>query len=98
MPYSGDAGVAVVVPIKSFRLAKGRLAQVLNDAEREELARLTAQRVVEAAAGCALFVVCDDDDVAEWAAGVGLCCHGCSPWFVRYCLVLPVGIQFGLQR
>ncbi|NBR76292.1 MAG: 2-phospho-L-lactate guanylyltransferase [Actinobacteria bacterium] len=71
MPYSGDAGVAVVVPIKSFRLAKGRLAQVLNDAEREELARLTAQRVVEAAAGCALFVVCDDDDVAEWAAGVG---------------------------
>ena len=69
MSLSGEAGVAVVVPIKSFRLAKGRLAQVLSEAEREQLARANASRVAHAAAGCALFVVCDDEAVADWAAG-----------------------------
>ncbi|MEY3452434.1 MAG: hypothetical protein RL574_172, partial [Actinomycetota bacterium] len=34
MSHSGEAVVAVVVPIKSFRLAKARLAQVLSEAER----------------------------------------------------------------
>jgi 2-phospho-L-lactate guanylyltransferase len=71
MSHSGEPVVAVVVPIKSFGLAKARLAQVLSEAEREQLARANARRVAEAAAGCALFVVCDDDAVATWATGIG---------------------------
>ena len=65
------APTAVVMPIKSFRLAKGRLAEVLDPAEREHLARSGAARVALAAAGCSLFVVCTDDDVAAWAASIG---------------------------
>ncbi len=59
----------MLVPVKSFRLAKIRLAPALSDSEREELARTMATRVLAAAAAGALpaAVVCDDDDVARWA-------------------------------
>ncbi|MEY2740828.1 MAG: 2-phospho-L-lactate guanylyltransferase [Actinomycetota bacterium] len=58
---------AVVVPIKSFRLAKDRLAEVLTPAERADLARSCAGRVLDAARGFDTIVVCDDDEVAAWA-------------------------------
>jgi 2-phospho-L-lactate guanylyltransferase len=63
--------VAVLVPVKAFRDAKGRLSGVLSDEERVQLARWMASRVVAAAAPNPVAVVCDDDAVAEWAEGVG---------------------------
>lgn len=62
---------AVLVPVKSFAVAKGRLRGHLSDAERERLARWTAGRVVAAAAPHQVFVACDDEGVAEWAAARG---------------------------
>ena len=59
--------VALVVPVKSFHAAKGRLAPVLTPAERASLSRCTAARVLAAAGAAARFVVCDDPEVAEWA-------------------------------
>jgi 2-phospho-L-lactate guanylyltransferase len=63
--------VAVVVPIKSFRLAKERLASRLTRPEREALAMTMAARVVAAAAPLPVFVATEDPDVAEWASEQG---------------------------
>jgi 2-phospho-L-lactate guanylyltransferase len=63
--------VAVVVPVKAFSDAKGRLADVLGPAERAHLARTLATRVVRSARRLPVFVVCDDDDVADWARSEG---------------------------
>lgn len=62
---------AVVVPIKSFTLAKGRLADTLSGPERAELARSMAATVVGAAATIPVFVATDDNDVAAWAVEQG---------------------------
>jgi 2-phospho-L-lactate guanylyltransferase len=72
----------VLVPVKAFADAKARLAGVLTPAERRQLARWTAARVIAAAGESPVFVVCDDDEVAEfarshgaevlWQPGVGL--------------------------
>ena len=62
---------AVVIPVKSFTMAKGRLADTLSPAERESLARDCATRVVRAAGDIAAFVVCGDPLVAEWARALG---------------------------
>lgn len=69
---------AVVVPVKSFVDAKQRLGAVLADAERRELARWCAARVVRAAAPLPAHVVCDDDDVAEWASDIGASVIRCT--------------------
>jgi 2-phospho-L-lactate/phosphoenolpyruvate guanylyltransferase len=63
--------VAVLVPVKAFRDAKGRLAEALTPAERAELSRTMAAAVVRAASPLPVWIVCDDDNVAAWAAGVG---------------------------
>jgi 2-phospho-L-lactate guanylyltransferase len=63
--------VAVVVPIRSFRAGKGRLAGVLSDADRAALARTLAQRVLDAAAPLPVYVVTSDDDVAAFASDNG---------------------------
>ncbi len=63
--------VAVLVPVKAFRDAKGRLAEALTPAERAELSRTMAAAVVRAASPLPVWIVCDDDDVAAWAAEVG---------------------------
>ena len=62
---------AVLVPIKAFRNAKGRLAPTVSPAARADLARMMAARVLDAARPFTPFVVCDDDDVADWAARQG---------------------------
>jgi 2-phospho-L-lactate/phosphoenolpyruvate guanylyltransferase len=61
----------VLVPVKSFRQAKRRLTKVFTSEERSRLARRMAERVVAAARGLPVAVVCDDEEVAVWAAGVG---------------------------
>jgi 2-phospho-L-lactate/phosphoenolpyruvate guanylyltransferase len=59
--------LAVLIPVKRFTAAKGRLTGILTDADRAALARWMASRVVDVVAEIPTFVACDDDDVAEWA-------------------------------
>src|SRR4029078_3477751 len=61
----------VLVPVKAFADAKARLAAVLDDGDRERLARWTSARVLAAAGELATDVACDDDNVAAWAAERG---------------------------
>jgi len=58
---------AVLVPVKAFDQAKRRLHLALNEHERADLSRAMADRVVGAAHPLPVAVVCDDNDVAEWA-------------------------------
>ncbi len=62
---------AVVIPVKSFTMAKGRLADTLTPAQREDLARTCAETVVHAASPLPAYVVCSDDVVASWASSLG---------------------------
>jgi 2-phospho-L-lactate guanylyltransferase len=64
-------GAAVLVPVKAFSRAKLRLAPVLGVAARQMLVRHMAALVVAAAEPLPVTVVCDDDDVATWARGMG---------------------------
>jgi len=78
---SGSAGVgttpvvpgtvSVLIPVKAFDAAKGRLAEVLGRDARAELARRMATIVVAAAHPFPVAVACDDDGVAEWARSLG---------------------------
>lgn len=63
--------VALVVPVKAFRAAKARLAPLLDPLQRAALSRLTATLVVAAAGEAEPYVVCDDDEVADWARAAG---------------------------
>lgn len=63
--------LAALIPVKSFRAAKARLANVLSDDERAQLARAMATRVVDAARPLPTFVACDHDEVASFADGLG---------------------------
>lgn len=63
--------VAVLVPVKAFHEAKLRLAPALDGRARARLARAMAATVVGAAHDLPVWVVCDDDEVAAWAADVG---------------------------
>lgn len=64
-------GVAVLIPVKSFRHAKGRLAAALNEHDRAVLAREMATKVVRAAGLLPVSIVCDDDEVSAWAVSLG---------------------------
>lgn len=69
---SGQQRNQILVPVKAFRDAKARLAPELAPEEREQLARHMATGVVNAARGLAVAVVCDDDDVAQWARSLNV--------------------------
>ena len=69
---------AVVIPVKSFTLAKGRLADTLTPTQREDLARLCAETVVRAAQPLPVFVVCSDASVAQWARNLGATVVDCQ--------------------
>jgi 2-phospho-L-lactate guanylyltransferase len=60
-----------VIPIKSFTVAKGRLADTLTPQQRAELAQQCAETVVRAAHDLPVFVVCSDNAVAQWATRLG---------------------------
>lgn len=59
------------MPVKAFRVAKLRLAAALPPGQRRALARSMAGAVLRAAAPLPVAVVCDDDEVARWAAAHG---------------------------
>jgi 2-phospho-L-lactate/phosphoenolpyruvate guanylyltransferase len=61
----------VLIPVKAFDQAKRRLGSALSDPDRIALVRAMATQVVAACVPLPVAVVCDDQDVAEWAAGVG---------------------------
>jgi 2-phospho-L-lactate guanylyltransferase len=61
----------VLVPVKAFHQAKRRLGQALSEPERVRLVRSMATHVVAACVPLPVAVVCDDEEVARWAAGVG---------------------------
>lgn len=57
----------VLVPLKSFTIAKSRLADTCSPTERSDLSRWMATRVLAATAPLECVVVCDDTEVAEFA-------------------------------
>ena len=61
----------VVIPVKAFAVAKGRLGDVLTPEERASLARSLAEVVVRAAHPLPVFVVTDDAEVRDWAQSHG---------------------------
>ena len=63
--------LAVLVPVKRFTAAKGRLTGVLEADDRARLAQWMASGVLEAVADFPTFVACDDDHVADWATRMG---------------------------
>jgi 2-phospho-L-lactate guanylyltransferase len=65
------SNIAVVIPIKAFEQAKDRLSSVLSADQRKHLARTTALGVIESVQPAALFVVCDNPDVSQWATSNG---------------------------
>jgi 2-phospho-L-lactate guanylyltransferase len=62
---------AVLVPIKAFATAKGRLASTLDADARAALARRMAATVLDAAAPLPVLVVTGDDEVAAFARAKG---------------------------
>jgi 2-phospho-L-lactate guanylyltransferase len=62
---------AVLIPVKAFDQAKRRLHLALSEPERADLSRAMADRVVAAAHPHPVAVVCDDNEVAEWARSRG---------------------------
>lgn len=68
---NGHGPVAVVVPIRSFRLGKGRLAGVLSEDERASLSRTLAERVIAAAGGLGVYVVTSDGEVVAFGRDCG---------------------------
>ena len=61
----------VVLPIRSFRMAKKRLVPHLAPRQREQLALSMADIVAKACAGLTTVVVHDDLDVGVWAVDHG---------------------------
>ena len=61
----------VLIPVKSFSLAKGRLRQHLGEEAATALARSLATAVVRAAHPRSVVVVTNDHDVSEWAVSLG---------------------------
>lgn len=62
---------AVLVPIKSFDLAKGRLADAVEPERRADLAKEMAATVIRAAGPLPVWVVCGDHAVADFARANG---------------------------
>ncbi len=63
--------IAVVVPIRGFRVGKARLAAVLSEDERAALSRTMAAGVLEAAAPLPVIVVTSDAEVVAFATEAG---------------------------
>jgi len=63
----------VIIPVKSFRLGKQRLAAALDDTQRSRLGRALAAHVAETVeeAGLAALFVTGDPEVAAWATMTG---------------------------
>ena len=72
--YAPPVTAIAILPVKSFHLGKGRLAEALGPDVRARLGRALAKRTSETAerAGLIPIVVAGDDTVAEWSASRGV--------------------------
>ena len=61
----------MLIPVKRFDAAKGRLADVVAEPNRARLAQWMATGVVRSCHSLDVFVACDSGDVANWAAEHG---------------------------
>ncbi len=61
----------MVVPIRSFRAGKARLANVLSDQDRAALARSMAGKVLDAAGTLPVYVISSDEEVVAFASDRG---------------------------
>ncbi len=61
----------MIVPVKSFDLAKSRLGGSLSDTQRADLAQSMTRAVLAAATPLDRFVVCGSHDVASWVLSQG---------------------------
>lgn len=71
LPPAAENQAAVLIPVKDFSLAKGRLAGAISPAAREQLAREMATRLVRAQRNATVAICCDEPQVAEWATAIG---------------------------
>ena len=74
IPHSDtrDTGpTAVLVPLRSLRNGKARLADEVSSEHRNRLIEQMARNVVEAAHDLDVLVVYDDEDVKAWAQNLG---------------------------
>ncbi len=62
----------VVIPIRGFSSGKARLAEVLGERERNELATSMANAVVDAAGALPVTIVSSSPEVQAWARTRGL--------------------------
>jgi 2-phospho-L-lactate guanylyltransferase len=62
-----DQATSVLVPVKSFAEAKGRLSSVLTEQQRVSLMQRLTEGVITAAHPFDVAVVCDDVEVGAWA-------------------------------
>ncbi len=60
-----------MIPVKRFDAAKGRLGSVLEEPDRARLAQWMATGVVRSCRPLDVFVACDSNEVADWAAELG---------------------------
>ena len=70
-PEPDAARIRVVIPVKAFHRAKVRLSGVLDPQLRAALARSMADHVLAVSAPFPVTIVCEDDEVATWAASRG---------------------------
>ena len=68
IPARLDGCEVILVPVKAITEAKVRLTAALGSEARAALARRLAEGVIRAADHGPVAVVCDDDEVASWAA------------------------------
>ena len=61
----------MLIPIKSFDLAKGRLSEAIAPAQRAALAEHMAGTVIAAARDLSVWVICGDHAVADFARANG---------------------------
>ena len=62
---------AVLIPLRSLHVGKGRLADALDLDDRVRLIEEMARNVIQAAHDLHVLVVHDDPEVAEWAVKLG---------------------------
>jgi 2-phospho-L-lactate guanylyltransferase len=66
-----DSAGAVLIPVKAFNLAKGRLEGALDAHERADLAQAMATRLVTMQRNSTVAICCDDAEVHQWALSLG---------------------------
>lgn len=70
MPLADPLRGAVLIPVKAFDRAKGRLSPALEPAQRASLAQTMATHVVTQQT-VLVAICCDDQGVADWATSLG---------------------------